>query len=171
MREEAGTTRSQRPSRWAVDVPVIPMSPTSRRFLLLLGVVAGALPGGEEEEEEDADDEDKLAETVGLLLVDRGLRRRDRRLDAEDADANDDAWAGPGRLGLRKEGAAGKPLRILALCVLPVGRVWRVCGYAVVGSRPFIRLTRRSRYNIIELTRTCRVPSGSALANEEPFHT
>jgi len=142
------------------------MSPTSRRFLLLLGVVAGALPGVEEEEEEDADDEDKLADTVGVLLVDRDLKRTDRRLDAEDADADDKAWAGPGRLGLRKEGAAGKPLRILALCVLPVGRVWRGCECAAVGSRPFIRLTRRSRYHRTHAyASTCCVPSGSAFSH------
>lgn len=132
MREEAGTTRSQRPSRWAVDVPAIAMSPppTSRRFLLpLLGEFAPALlPEGEEEEGAD-DDEEELADTLGVLLVERGRRRRERRLDGEEEeDDDDDAWLGPGALGLRKDGATGKPLRMLALCVLSVGwgreRLW-----------------------------------------------
>ena len=135
MREDAGTTRSQRPSRWAVDVPAIAISPppTSCRFLLpLVGLAPGPLAGGEEAEE-DVDDDEELADTVGALVVDRGRRRRDRKLDAEEEEeTDDDAWASPDALGLRKDGAAGKPLRMLALCVLSAGGVGRGCGYGVV---------------------------------------
>jgi len=93
-----------------------------------VGLAPGPLAGGEEAEE-DVDDDEELADTVGALVVDRGRRRRDRKLDAEEEDADDDAWASPDALGLRKDGAAGKPLRMLALCVLSVGGVGRGCGW------------------------------------------
>lgn len=171
MREEAGTTRSHRPSRWAVDVPAIAMSPTSRRFLLLLGVVPGALPGEEEEEEEDADDdEEELADTVGLLLVDRGRRRRDRRLEEEEEDdGDDDAAAGPGALGLRKDGAAGKPLRMFALCMLSVGGVGRGCGCGVVVATHPSYLATRPLEISSQISGTLRSERLNSSQEEEPL--
>ncbi len=127
MRDEAGTTRSQRPSRLAVVELAVAMSSTSRRFLLpLVALVPRLLTGKGEEEDEDADDEEESAGTLGVVVEDRGRRRRDSRNVA------DDAWAGPRALGLRKDGAAGNPLRMLALYIYSVGGVSAGCGYGVV---------------------------------------
>jgi len=110
MRDEAGTTRSQRPSRWAVVALAIAMSSTSRRFLLPLLEVASGPFSRTEEEGEDTDEDE--------LVVDRGRRRRDSK--QEEDDNADDAWAGPRPLGLRKEGATGNPFRMLSLYLFSV---------------------------------------------------